>query len=212
MFSRLTQPLLALALTTLAGSLTSCSKFSKDSTASAINSATPPAVQWYQVSNTPPKYFPKGLSANTPTTAYHGFWVSDSNNQSQWFVPKNGVKGISATRLQQDAVARLKPATKSTSPKVKLPKFKAPKIKLPTVKMPKAKLPKFKMPQMQLPAFKKKKEAVPATVKSSKFNFPKIKTPKMPAMGSKIKSANSKLVSGSKNLAGKALFWREPTS
>lgn len=211
MISRFTKPVLALGLALFAGSLSSCSKFSKGNNTTAIKAAPPAAVQWHSVSQSPPKYFPKGLSADTPTSAYHGFWVSDTANESQWFVPKNGVKGFSAARLQKDAMARLKPATKAKLPKFKAPNFKAPKVKLPTVTMPKLKLPKLKMPQMTLPKFKSKKATQPK-LKTSQFKFPTIKAPKIPAIGSKIKAANSKVLSGTKHLAGKALFWRKQTS
>ena len=117
MISPLVKCSLTLCAAVLVASLSSCSKlpFKKDPVAIAPVQA--PVAQWYQVSQSPPTYFPRGLSKNAPTTAYHGFWVN-GGDASLWFVPKNGVQGFTAAELQKTILMKQKTADKVENRKV----------------------------------------------------------------------------------------------
>lgn len=96
---------LILGLSALTFSFTSCTTLFpvKDTPAAPVVKVQSP--QWYKVSSNPPSYFPKGLSKHAETSAYHGFWVNGGDG-SMWFVPKNGINGLSAAQLKADALSK----------------------------------------------------------------------------------------------------------
>jgi len=56
---------------------------------------------WYIASEDPFAFYPKGLSAEAPTTPAHGHWVHAGDTGICFFIPKNGVKGSSAATLHE---------------------------------------------------------------------------------------------------------------
>lgn len=89
----------ALALLTV----TSCTTASRTSLAATSN-ATKQQSLWYLTGENPPKYFPKGVSPDSPTSYEYGEWVYAGENGEPWFIPK-GLDKERRDELRKDAFA-----------------------------------------------------------------------------------------------------------
>jgi hypothetical protein len=64
-------------------------------------------AHWYKVKTNPPTYFPKGVSADHPTTASDGMWVMTGDSAgTRYFIP---ARGCDTTGLIAEAMAARTP-------------------------------------------------------------------------------------------------------
>lgn len=94
-----------LAIAVMMSSCSSTSQFGHSS-AKATLATTSSASNWQLVKKNPPTYYPKGYPTDFPTTHKDGDWIYAGSNGEQWFIPKNGVKGFTPEKLQQEALSR----------------------------------------------------------------------------------------------------------
>ncbi|MFT4546768.1 MAG: hypothetical protein ACI8XO_003000 [Verrucomicrobiales bacterium] len=68
---------------------------------------TADAVSWYQVKDTPPTFFPKGVAADHPTGVWDGKWVCTGDGRgTRYFIPE---KGANSQARIQSALAQVTP-------------------------------------------------------------------------------------------------------
>lgn len=94
-----------LILSLLAASLVSCATTSTPSEEKVTSIKTSPDNHWYLVSKNPSTYFPIGYPEDSPTTSKDGDWIYAGSNGEQWFVPKEGVKGLVPEQLNREVFA-----------------------------------------------------------------------------------------------------------
>ncbi len=59
---------------------------------------------WVKIAAHPPTYFPRGVSANVPTTLHHGEWVETGDARgSRYFIPFKLPAGTSRRSLIEEA-------------------------------------------------------------------------------------------------------------
>lgn len=78
-------------------------------------------AHWSKVRSNPPTYFPKGVSADHPTTASDGMWVKTGDAAgTQYFIPARGVdtKGLIAEAMAARTPEERKKVEKAGGPEI----------------------------------------------------------------------------------------------